>query len=112
MWHGQFVHIGEVYFNSIQHDRKILVVGVCRKEGCSFLAAMLQYEVKSRADQIEVRGTVKAAVLEGDGTVPNLVAVSAYNKKPIHFLSMSCESMEWITKERKYLQQAQGGTNG
>jgi hypothetical protein len=84
-----------------KHDQKILVGGVCRKGGCGFPAAVLQEDVKSRVDQIKVRGTVKAAVLEGDNIVPNLVAVSVYNTKRVHLLSMSSESIEWITKERK-----------
>jgi hypothetical protein len=84
-----------------QHERKILVAGVCRKGGRGFPKAVLQEEVKSRTEQLRVRGTVKAAVLKGDEDCPNLIAVSVYDTKPVHFLSMSCETIEWITKERK-----------
>jgi Transposase IS4 len=87
--------------SAFKHERKVLVAGVCRKGGRGFPQAVLQEEVKARTEQIKVRGTVKAAVLEGDESCPNLVAVSVYDTKPVHFLSMSCESIEWITKERK-----------
>jgi hypothetical protein len=86
---------------AFRHERKVMVAGVCRKGGRGFPQAVLQEEVKSRSEQLRVRGTVKAAVLKGDATCPNLVAVSVYDTKPVHFLSMSCESIEWITKERK-----------
>jgi hypothetical protein len=36
------------------------------------------------------------------------VAVSVYDTKPVHFLSMSCESIEWITKERKVFSSSTG----
>jgi hypothetical protein len=39
-------------------------------------------------------------VLEGDPTVPNLVAVSYYDQKPVHFLSTICQEIKWIRKER------------
>ena len=39
---------------------------------------------------------MKAAVLEGDSDVPNLVAVSYYDQKPVNFLSTICESIQWI----------------
>jgi hypothetical protein len=86
---------------SFKHERKVLLAGVCRKGGRRFPEAVLQEEVKARNQQIQVRGAVKATVLEGDDTCPNLVTVSVYDTKPVHFLSMSCESIEWITKERK-----------
>ena len=48
-----------------------------------------------------VRGTVKAAVLEGDLDAPNLVAVSYYDQKPVHFLSTICESIQWIQCQKQ-----------
>jgi hypothetical protein len=44
---------------------------ICRKGGRGFPQAVLQEEVKARTEQIKVRGTVKAAVLEGNATCPN-----------------------------------------
>ena len=43
---------------------------------------------------------MKAAVLEGDPKIPNLVAVSYYDQKPVHFLSTICESIKWIQCEK------------
>ena len=37
-----------------------------------------------------------AAVLVGDEEVPDLVAVSYYDQKPVHFLSTICESIKCI----------------
>jgi hypothetical protein len=58
---------------------------------------------KSSQSSIEAttRGTVKAAVLEGDPDCPNLVAVSVYDTKPVHFITMVSECIEWVTKSRK-----------
>ena len=41
-------------------------------------------------------GTVKGAVLEGDSEIPDLVAVSYYDQKPVHFLSTICKSIKQI----------------
>ena len=62
--------------------------------------AVLQQEIKSKKDQIKVRGTVKAAVLEGDPGCPNLVASSIYDTKPVHYLSMVCTILKWVVMER------------
>jgi Transposase IS4/SAP domain len=86
---------------SYKHPKKVLVAGVTRKGNRGYPKAALQEEVKSRTEQLAVRGTVKAVVLEGDTECPNMVAVSVYDTKPVHFLSMTCESIKWITKERK-----------
>ena len=49
----------------------------------------------------QVHGTVKAAVLGGDSEMPDLIAVSYYDQKPVHFLSTICESIKWIQCEKK-----------
>ena len=46
------------------------------------------------------RGTVKAAVLEGDADCPSLVAFSIYDTKPVHFLMMACTSIKWHEMEK------------
>ena len=48
-----------------------------------------------------VRGTVKAAVLKGDSHCPDFVACSVYHTKPVNFLSMCTESIQWVEKRRK-----------
>jgi hypothetical protein len=59
-------------------------------------------EVKDRNKQIAVRGTVKAAHLQGDDVVVKcLVASSVYDTKPVHYLSMVFVKLEWIVVEKK-----------
>ena len=81
---------------AFNHVRKVLCHGVARKGGRGIPPSVVQDEMKSRAAQIKVRGTVKAAVLEGDPGCPNLVASSIYDTKPVHYLSMICKGLFWI----------------
>ena len=55
--------------------------------------------------------TVKAAVLEGVPPLPFLVAVSVYDTKPVHFLSMTCMSIAWIMKTRMLFDRETGSTH-
>jgi hypothetical protein len=82
------------------HDNQILLEGVARK-GRGVPQLVYQEEIQKKSIEATVRGTVKAAVLEGDADCPNLVAVSVYDTKPVHFISMVSECIEWITKSRK-----------
>ena len=52
--------------------------------------------MQGTAEIRHVRGTVKAAVLEGEGAISGLVAVSYYDQKPVHFLSTICETIKWV----------------
>jgi len=49
---------------------------------------------------MQVRGTVKVAVLKGDPGCASLIAATVYDTKPVHFLSMSAESIQWVENER------------
>jgi len=42
-----------------------------------------------------VRGTVKAAVLEGEPNAPGMLAISLYDSKPVHFLTYHEEGVRW-----------------
>ena len=53
---------------------KILAHGVARKGLRGIPKCVMQDELKNRTEQLLVRGTVKAAVLEGDPICPNLLA--------------------------------------
>jgi hypothetical protein len=79
----------------------VMVHGVTRKSGRGLPSCVLQEEIKNAKDAEKVRGRTKAAVLEGDEVCPNLVAFSVYDRKPVHFLSMSCTSLTWIEKVKK-----------
>ena len=81
---------------SFAHRNKIRISGPMRKSGRGLPKCVLQEEKTSPAEIRAVHGTVKAAVLVGDEEGPDLVAVSYYNQKPVHFLSMICESIKWI----------------
>jgi len=83
------------------HKNRVLVHGVTRKWGRGIPDCVLQEEVKNQRAQIGVRGTVKAAKLVGDPECPHLVASSVYDTRPVHYLSMVSDSIEWVPKERK-----------
>lgn len=79
---------------------KVMVHGVCRKEGRGVPSCVLQKEVKKN-EQESIRGMTKAAVLEGDPDCPSLVAFSVYDTKPVNFLSTACTSLTWKEKNKK-----------
>ena len=85
---------------SFSHKKQVRISGPTRKSGRGLPKCVLQEEKTSPSDIRAVRGTVKAAVLEGDPKIPNLVAVSYYDQKPVHFLSTICESIKWIQCEK------------
>ena len=78
-----------------------MVHGVARKGIRGILSSVIQYEVYNKKKQIEVRGTVKVAVLQGDKKCPNLVASSTYDTKSVHFLSMVRTEVKWVSKMRQ-----------
>ena len=43
---------------------------------------------------------MKAAVLRGAKECVNLVASSVYDSKPVHYLSMVCNKIKWVVKEK------------
>ena len=77
------------------HPRKVLCHGVTRKSGRGIPSCVFQEEIQNKNEQRLVRGTAKAAVLEGDPNCPNLITSSVYDTKPVHYLSMVSESIEW-----------------
>ena len=62
--------------------------------------SVLQVEQNSRKDHIKVRGTVKAALLEGDAACHNLVECSIYETKPVRYLSMVYDTLKWVVMEK------------
>ena len=83
------------------HSKSVLIHGVARKSGRGVPSLVLQEEVSDKNEIEKVRGTVKAAVLKGDSECPNLCAISVYDTKPVHFITMCNEKIEWIKKKRK-----------
>jgi Transposase IS4 len=82
------------------HPKAVLIAGVTRKNGRGLPQHVLQEDDKNKKAQMAVRGTVKAAVLVGDRDCKDLLAVSVYDTKPVHFLSMVSETIKWVEKER------------
>jgi hypothetical protein len=103
--HGHRCRVDNLYMSCrfakfcYNHDNKILLEGVARK-GRGFHRLLSRRKSRSSIEAT-TRGTVKAAVLEGDPDCPNLVAVSVYDTKPVHFITMVSECIEWVTKSRK-----------
>ena len=62
---------------------------------------VLQREVTRKADLEKARGTLKAAQLVGDPKINGLISLSLYDSKPFYMMTMTCEKVEWILKNRK-----------
>lgn len=87
---------------AFNHPKSVLTHGVTRKAGRGIPKCVVQEEVKNNKDaERSARGTVRAAVLEGDKGCPNLIVASVYDTKPVHYLSMITEQIQWIEKETK-----------
>ncbi len=80
----------------------VMVHSVARKSGRGLPKVVVQEEIKNAKEAEKVRGTTKAAVLEGDPDCPQLVAFSVYDTKPVHFLSMAATSLKWIEKSKRF----------
>jgi hypothetical protein len=91
----------------LQPQEQVLIEGVGRKSGRGVPLHVIQEEVKKQ-HEATTRGTVKAAVLKGDPDCPDLVAVSVYDTKPVHFISMVTDCIKWVTKSRKVWNKALG----
>lgn len=61
---------------------------------------VIQEEKKTPEGKEQVRGTVKGALLVGDALLPDLVAISVYDTKPVNVLSMCCKTIQWVKKSR------------
>ena len=87
---------------AVNHPRKVLCHGVTRKGGRGLPSCVIQEEGSNKAAVLERRGTVKAAVLQGDEKCVNLVASSVYDTKPVHYLSMVCTCLKWVMKTKVF----------
>ena len=61
---------------------------------------VIHEEMRNANNNRSVQGAAKAAVLQGDPEVPDLLAVSYYDQKPVHFLSTICEKIKWVLTEK------------
>ena len=87
---------------SFQHPKKVMVEGVTRTNQRGLPKEVIQHDIKNRKDLPNVKGTVKAAVIESCPPLnaSHLVAVSVYDQKGVHFLSTCVQQIKWIEKTR------------
>ena len=62
---------------------------------------VLQEELLKRDSQLSVCDTIKVTKIVGDSGCPEMCAVSVYDTKPMHFLTMYNREIKWIKKKRK-----------
>ena len=63
--------------------------------------SIIQKEEKNKDHAEKLRGTTLATKLHDSDACPDLFAVSIYNTKPVHILSIAAECVEWIVKEKE-----------
>jgi hypothetical protein len=80
---------------------EVLAHGVARTNGCGLPSSIIQREEKNTKLAESLRGTTKAARLHNSDECPDLFAVSVYDTKTVHILSMAAECVKWIEKEQQ-----------
>ena len=80
------------------HPNKVLVA-TTRTGIRGFPKYILQKEGKHRQEIIDVRGTVKVDVLEGDDGCLSLIVTNFCETHPVNFLFMSAKIIKWIKKK-------------
>lgn len=78
---------------------KVMTAGVTRTVDRGVPQCVIQ-DVVDKKIVTTTRGTINAAVLEGDKDCPQLVSMSIYDTKPVHFISLVAESVQWVKKQR------------
>ena len=66
------------------------------RSGFQDLRERVEEDCQEKTSPAEICAVHGTAVLVGDEELPDLVAVCDYDQKPVHFLSMICESIKWI----------------
>jgi ribosomal protein L37AE/L43A len=87
---------------AFEHPKKVMVEGVTRSSQRGLPPQVVQADVQKNRIA-EVKGTVKAAVLEDCPPLAAcpLVAASVYDQKGVHFLSTCVQRILWIEKFRE-----------
>ncbi len=70
----------------------ILVHAVIQKSNCNVPKCVVQEEKTGKAAEL-VRGTAKAAMLQGDSKSCDLILASCYDQKPFYMLFHSIEEI-------------------
>ena len=96
--------------DTFNHNKKINLHVVTRNSCRGLPEYVLQEEASNKKYQEKFRGTVRAAELIGDKDCPSLIAVSVYDTKPVHFLTMATEKILWEKKSRDTFDKATNRT--
>ena len=105
--HHHSVYMDNLYMsatfarNAIQSKNKVKIHGVTRTDNRGIPKCILQTEMQNQKIADEIRNTVKVAVLNGDKTVKDLVAISFYDSKPVYFLSTVIPEVKWTKINKK-----------
>ena len=87
---------------------QVQIHGVVRRTGRGVPPCVLQEFQKNQKEADKVRGTIKAAVFEGDPSCPSIICMSYYDAKDVYFMSTAATEIKWVEKERKvYNKEAQ-----
>ena len=81
--------------DTFNHSKNIKLHGVIRKSVRGLPYYVLQEEVYNKAQQEKVRGHIGAAELVGDSDCPSLIALSVYDTKPVHVLTIATKEIYW-----------------
>ena len=75
---------------------QVMIHGVCRMKGRGLPSIIYQEDHSKDRRQANLHyGDVKAVVLQGDPSCPNLIAFSVYDAKPVYFLTTAAEKVCW-----------------
>ena len=89
---------------SLDHEKKVMVEGFCRKEKHGVLCEIMQDDMPAykKKKLVEAVGTLQAAVIYPKNH-PNhtVVVMSLCDKKPVYIMSSVAESIEWNKKNKK-----------
>jgi len=90
----------KLYTAAYSGKNQVQIHGVVRRTCRGVPACVLQEFQKNSKEADKVRGTIKAAVLEGDSSCPSLICMSYYDAKDVYFMSTAVTEIKWVLKER------------
>ena len=89
---------GTFFRKAYTHEKRVMLHGVETKGIRGIPAVVKKEEVENWKKQIQVRVTVKVAVLQINKECPDLFTSSIYDTKPVHFMIMVCTKIKWVEK--------------
>ena len=80
---------------ALNGNNNVKIHGVTRNFLKGIPSVVQQTEVANVNHVLQVKGTVKVAVLKGDPDIKDLVAISYYDSKPVYFLTTVLQNVKW-----------------